>query len=214
MTEEPNAPAPTDHEPVTGADVPLEDPTDEEPVTGADVPLEDPTDEEPVTGADAPRDEPEPASTEASMTTKIVLIEGKQWSIPYDTPVEQVRENLAATYPGIRTATVTKGTIRIEGVLYETIAFTKQAGTKGHGPEAHPLLPLLDLPTIPLGLRRNHAWVGRLRRGLLSFEAALALPLFENEHPMLATGTRLCQLLDDLSAAAVGPALTVPGWSA
>ena len=173
-----------------------------------------PTDQEPVTGATVPLEEPGPTGHEPSITTKIVLIEGKQWSIPYDTPVEQVRENLAATYPGIRTATVTKGTIRIEEVTYETIAFTKQAGTKGLDPEANPLLPLLALPRIPLGLRLNHAWVLRLRRGLLSFEEALALPLFENEHPMLATGTRLCLLLDDLSAAAVGPALTVPGWSA
>lgn len=179
------------------------------------------TEEQPVSDAEPVAGDPltlDPPTPEPSQTTKIVLVEGEQWSVPYDTPTDQVRENLAATFPGIRTATVRKGTTTIEGIVYETIEFTKQAGTKGQGGHPpHPLLPLLQLRRRSAGTVPNHAHARMVRRGLLSFEVALALPLFPPtppRSPALMTGMRLCQRLETLSAVAAGPGLPVPGWSA
>jgi len=182
---------------------------DPEAATGATIPL-DPADAEP-----APAAEPE---VETSLTTKIALIEGEHFSVPYDMPVAEIRENLAATYPGIRTANVAKGRITIEGLHYETVEFSKQAGTKGLEGEAdapHPLLPLLHLDRVRAVQVPDFRNARLMRRGLLTFAEALDLPLFVDRSPSLSSvGVRLCQLLEDLPAAASGPALTVPGWSA
>lgn len=156
---------------------------------------------------------PEPTEPELSVTTKIALIEGEQFSVPYDMPVAEIRENLHATYPGIRTATVAKGTLTIQGVRYETVEFAKQAGTKGA--DITPLLPLLGTRRLPLGTMPDFRSSRLLRRGSLTFGQALDLPLFDDHRPFhTREGVSLCQILDDIPAVASDSAVTVPGWSA
>jgi hypothetical protein len=181
----------------------------QEPVTGTTIPLVAEAEPEPEEA------EPEP-EVETSLTTKIATIEGEHFSVPYDMPVDQIRENLAGTYPGIRTANVAKGTIAIGGVRYETVEFSKQAGTKGQQGEGNPLLALADLPRVRLGPIPDQRNARLLQRGAFTFAEALDLPLFEGQRPSLPTsgGLTLCQRFEDLSAAAAGPGLSVPGWSA
>jgi hypothetical protein len=161
------------------------------------------------------------AEPEVSLTTKIAIIEGERFSVPYDMPVDQIRENLAGTYPGVRTARVDQRTIDIQGVRYETIEFSKQGGTKGLVAEGAgtPLLALLALPRLPIGPLPNAAHVHLLRRGAYTFAEALELPLFEGgartrSSSSLRGGYALCQRLDHAPAVAAGPDLIVPGWSA
>jgi len=166
-----------------------------------------PSDASPVTS-------PEPPAPETSVTTKIVRIEGEHFSVPYAMPISEIRENLQTTYPGIRTATVATGVILIADVRYETVEFSKQAGTKGAGDDPHPLHALLALPRLPLGPIPNLRIVQALRHGAYTFAEALDLPLFMGRSVTYSGEAALCPTLDALPAVASGPDLTVPGWSA
>ena len=164
--------------------------------------------DDPTTPATAP--EPE-----LSLTTKIALIEGERFSVPYDTPLERIRENLAAIYPGIRTATASTGTLTLGDVRYESIEFTKQAGTKG-ADAPNPLLPLLGLPRRPgalIPIAHFHG-IRLLRRGSLTVEEALDMPMPPTRSSSSSAEVRLCQILDALTTVAVAPDVAVPGWSA
>ncbi|RRR67213.1 MAG: hypothetical protein EI684_19290 [Candidatus Viridilinea halotolerans] len=150
----------------------------------------------------------QPAAPDVSLVTKIVLIEGDRFSVPYDTPVAQIRDTLRATFPGIGTARVQNGTLAIEGVTYETVEFTKQAGTKG----SHPLAPMAQVARRPVPFLFHPHFIRDLRLGRFTFGEALAWELEETPPPH-THGATLCRHLDTVLAVPADGGLPVPGWS-
>ena len=147
-------------------------------------------------------------STPQTATTKIVIVSGQEFSVPADTSIEDLRTHLAQTFPDVASATVQKGTKKLDGVTYETIEFVKKAGTKGAtGAELAALL--LDIPRVRLGAppAATAELIDRVRQGhamiadavdLSAAAAIAALPRRETHQ----NGGTLCAQCDTISPVA------------
>lgn len=80
----------------------------------------------------------------------IVIVAGREFSVPLDTPTETIRASLvAAGYADVASAQVVPSTRDVGGVAYPTIEFRKQAGTKGL--DGYDLVTLLS--RVPISAR-------------------------------------------------------------
>jgi hypothetical protein len=146
---------------------------------------------------------------------KIAIVDGQEFSVPASIDDEALRNQLAATFPSVATASINKGTRRIDGVDYDTREFVKKAGTKGSDlADALASVPPAQLVTGPRVPRQIHA----LLSGATTFGEAVSLESFDLQTAIADTsnvqdraqGEALCHALDQLApvAADVLPA----GW--
>lgn len=149
-------------------------------------------------------------TTETKPTTKIVIVSGQEFSVPAESTVDELRAHLASMFPDVASATVQKGTKKLDGVTYETIEFVKKAGTKGASLSAQ-LAALLDEP-LPIRIggaeSATAARLAQLRGGQLTIDEALnerltaALKALPRQDGKTKNGGTLCSLLDALSPVA------------
>lgn len=150
--------------------------------------------------------------TTTTAPTKIVIVSGQEFSVPADTPIEDLRTHLAQTFPDVASATVQKGTKKIGDTTYETIEFVKKAGTKG-ATSAELAALLLDIPPIRMRAPASTATadlIERIRKGEASIAEALdagaaaaiaALPYRDGSNQ---NGGTLCAQCDTISPVAAG----------
>jgi hypothetical protein len=126
-----------------------------------------------------------------------------------------LRTHLAQTFPDVASATVQKGTKKIDGVSYDTIEFVKKAGTKGA--LATDLSSLLaELPAIRIGTppQATTDLVRAVHTAQITIDAALAQGALTAIQAMprqdaSQKGGVLCSLLDAISPV---PADDVSAW--
>jgi len=87
-------------------------------------------------------------------TTKIVIVEDQRFYVPRESSEHDIRNALAATFPGILNARADTSTTTEHEHTWETLTFTKVAGTKGVAPLPERLCALRPEPPVPdLGLQ-------------------------------------------------------------
>lgn len=150
--------------------------------------------------------------------TKIVIVAGQEFSVPANTDVEQIRQQLTAMgFADVAAATVQKGTRKVGEVTYETVEFVKKAGTKGAELGGAELAALLaSVPQAPgLHARRDASRdmreaLRRLADETLTIGEALAagddlgraLMAIGHEGCRTTEGETLCASCDQIDAVA------------
>lgn len=148
--------------------------------------------------------------------TKIVIVNGQEFSVPAATDNEAIRQQLAGMgFSDVAAATIQKGTRQVDGQDVETIEFVKKAGTKGlDGPALADLLGSLTPSALPAARHygptaAQAALLLQLTEGELTFadaldqEAAIADAIqacYEEPSRQDKKGAALCYLLDQLVA--------------
>jgi hypothetical protein len=161
----------------------------------------------------------------STVTTKIVIVAGQEFSVPAETDNDQIRQHLAANgYPDVANADIKLGKRTIDGVEHQTVEFAKKAGTKGSSEGGE-----LDLAALLAQIRavRNPFFeifntpvaVRHLLLGRLTIEQAMALDLPRlcsvstdgfDDYDIQRKGELLCDNLESLPA--VPAAAPVVGW--
>lgn len=128
-------------------------------------------------------------------TTKIVFVEDQRFFVPRDAREEDIRSALAPTFPSIANARAETSTKTENELTFETVTFTKVAGTKGSAAFADRLAAVP--PEAPV---EDHRFdVAMLLHGKVTIAEALAanLPaLLANVEHTYGEYTRLCGRLE------------------
>jgi hypothetical protein len=147
--------------------------------------------------------------------TKIVIVSGQEFSVPFATDNEAIRTQLAGMgFADVASATIQTGKRTVAGQDVQTIEFVKKAGTKGlDGMGLAALLGSLapaPLPTVRCygPTTEQAALLADLADGDLTFDQVLCLPDLDaafnacyEEPPTRSTkGAALCTTLDHLVA--------------
>ena len=86
---------------------------------------------------------------DAPPTTRVVIVEGQQFSVPYATPIEAIRQQLVQMgFANVASAKAVEGTVDVEGQLLPSVEFVKQAGTKGLDTIAALVAAIVALPPV------------------------------------------------------------------
>lgn len=97
---------------------------------------------------------------------KLVIVAGQEWSVPTNTPNDEIKQQLSAMgFTDVANSKVKPGTREVNGVEIPTVEFVKEGGTKGLGGKQ--LLALLStVPRAPLQAERLTAEQRQLLQAL------------------------------------------------